>query len=580
MDEIWQAIFLHKELTALVALSILTTILLWVFWERASFWLFNQAYGLPLVGKLSRISSQLDRPQGDEWFLAEKTLCSDYSRWIRSGNQITYENAKKYLAKADDAKSKPTPLFFWLVLVVLVFAEAVTFAYAFAPYFASGDISPNEQKVIALSFAMIIGSFSLFIMHSAGEDLHRNRVISRCMTQWRSDKNKKGSLDLRTVSLGDSQSTDDDMKHYEQTMNRVGSDKHKFWLSVAISVLLVIGAASYYVRYKNIVDGKCQTTSATFSFQQGEETGKSSTIDQPGADAAQAACIVLESPTALVAAGMMAFVFIAVQLLGIGWGMKYSFVGNDSENAYKITGSGRFLSYQAYHDFVFVRIADIAQARLIALRQMMQVNGSNHGEDLKFANQSFHDFFIESQRKNTLSSSNSWNWATRQGAVSEKAVSAEDIRNMISQGKLLQTDKVKREGNSNWTKIQDVKEFAANAPDAAPTFTTFEGGRLAKVVGIAGQHKDIAEEISFDKPILMGRDSQSQIVFATSDVSSRHCQLSFEPSKGVVTLLDLGSSNGTFFKGTRLPKNGKVELVSGDSFYLVDPTNQFKIEIA
>jgi S1-C subfamily serine protease len=77
----------------------------------------------------------------------------------------------------------------------------------------------------------------------------------------------------------------------------------------------------------------------------------------------------------------------------------------------------------------------------------------------------------------------------------------------------------------------------------------------------------------------IGRDPQRcQVIYPaeTKGISSLHCELSLQP--GGVTLTDKGSSYGTFLaNGRKLGPNESAVLNPGDSFYLADPKNEFKV---
>lgn len=77
----------------------------------------------------------------------------------------------------------------------------------------------------------------------------------------------------------------------------------------------------------------------------------------------------------------------------------------------------------------------------------------------------------------------------------------------------------------------------------------------------------------------IGRDpKQCQIIFPsdTKGISSLHCMIR---QQGVnITLMDMGSSFGTFLAGGRkLNANESITLRSGDRFYLADNKNEFKV---
>jgi hypothetical protein len=77
----------------------------------------------------------------------------------------------------------------------------------------------------------------------------------------------------------------------------------------------------------------------------------------------------------------------------------------------------------------------------------------------------------------------------------------------------------------------------------------------------------------------MGRDpSRCQIIFPaeTKGISSLHCEVLQQPSG--ILLTDHGSTYGTFLSnGRKLNANESVTLNSGDSFYLADRQNSFRV---
>jgi hypothetical protein len=80
-------------------------------------------------------------------------------------------------------------------------------------------------------------------------------------------------------------------------------------------------------------------------------------------------------------------------------------------------------------------------------------------------------------------------------------------------------------------------------------------------------------------PVSVGRDPQlCHIIFpsGTNGISALHCEIS--PRPGGVTLTDKGSTYGTFLSGGRkLGENQSAALNPGDSFYLAESVNEFKV---
>jgi pSer/pThr/pTyr-binding forkhead associated (FHA) protein len=61
-------------------------------------------------------------------------------------------------------------------------------------------------------------------------------------------------------------------------------------------------------------------------------------------------------------------------------------------------------------------------------------------------------------------------------------------------------------------------------------------------------------------PVVVGRESGSDLVLSDPEVSRRHARL--EAQRGIVFLRDLESSNGTFLNGRRV--KSAIELLEGD----------------
>ena len=95
--------------------------------------------------------------------------------------------------------------------------------------------------------------------------------------------------------------------------------------------------------------------------------------------------------------------------------------------------------------------------------------------------------------------------------------------------------------------------------------------------GIGGHFNDI--KFPLEGKIIFGRDSaQCSAVYPkeVKGISRLHC--SVEIKNGKVLLMDLGSTYGTFLSdGTKLEPNKPYYLNYGQSFYLVDPANTFRI---
>ena len=126
---------------------------------------------------------------------------------------------------------------------------------------------------------------------------------------------------------------------------------------------------------------------------------------------------------------------------------------------------------------------------------------------------------------------------------------------------------------------------ARQAPMHTPMQTPMSAGALNPSASSAAAHLICSRghfagtTFPINGSLSIGRDPQRcQVVFPsnTQGISSMHCQLSQYGSS--ITLMDSGSTYGTFLAGGRkLNANESVMLKPGDSFYLADPKNEFKV---
>lgn len=72
---------------------------------------------------------------------------------------------------------------------------------------------------------------------------------------------------------------------------------------------------------------------------------------------------------------------------------------------------------------------------------------------------------------------------------------------------------------------------------------------------------DAGKQIMIDRPIVIGRDTQSDLVLADGEVSGQHARITPSPD-GTATVEDLESTNGTFVNHNELM--GPANLEPGD----------------
>lgn len=106
--------------------------------------------------------------------------------------------------------------------------------------------------------------------------------------------------------------------------------------------------------------------------------------------------------------------------------------------------------------------------------------------------------------------------------------------------------------------------------------------QIPSVRSMAAQHNGMRVAVK-GRQIIIGRDQKNcTIAFAdkTPGVSNRHCSITWDENTGEFILTDLNSSYGTFLMdGRRLTPGVGQRLKPGDSFYLGEKGNWFRVEV-
>ena len=416
---------LVSVMLALVVVSVL--------WRKLQWWWHNTWYSFPLIGKINSLSHDPKRDSTDQsWFHVEKTLCSDYKKFIRIQDEHDFQEKVTYLTRAGDNGRKDTPGLIWVLTVALVFIEAMGFSYVLAGYTVPGA-SENTQQMGALGIAFLVSALLVALTHFAGHELYKSGKIKNAEQQ-RSFSAYRG--DVKTVALADRQSIDNNHPGFMQLMNRVGIDQ-TYVVSIVTAVFVsVVAIGATYVRGQVLeqqihqqVTG--QVGGAEMSIKLSKDSldmsvkPSSPGIKLPADDAAQnrmadekavADDISIERHGGWGTFIVLAFIFVFLQILGVLFGFRWGFAGGDSQAAFHSVGAGRYSSYadvrQHYKD-----IADTAQSKLIALQQKLMKRNSQIGSEGHRTSKTFYDFMDAERIRETAERAKELHHATQRGAM-------------------------------------------------------------------------------------------------------------------------------------------------------------------
>ena len=382
-------------------------------WEQVKWWWFNTWVSFPLIGRIAVLSRDFgEDARNPGWFNGERTLCLGYKKFVRLQNEHDFNERITYLTKAGDNGRKSTPPWIWILTISMVVVEALGFSYVLAGYTLPGA-SENLQETGALGIAFLISAILVAFTHFAGHELYVSERIKNARREWVEDKREQ-KLFTGTIPLARAQSGDDHMPSYTQLCNRVGAHaSYKIFILATVFVLLVAGLATYV---RGQVLERELDARVTLSSNQNDNAAHASSnsldmsaanVRLPDADSSSnnaADKKAVNEETNIDRHGgwatfiVLAFVFVFLQILGVIFGYRWGFAGQNSADAFRDIGAGRYSSYSAVREH-YREIADTAQAKLTILQQKIMAKNSTQGTSGQHLNKSFHEFM--QQARNT-----------------------------------------------------------------------------------------------------------------------------------------------------------------------------------
>lgn len=395
MDFIWSFLVQYRLLISLLVTLLVTVLVIKKFWDEISFWWLNTWYSFPLIGKEVRLAKDYESKSKvgkAEWLSAESTLCADFLSHYEKvdKDQELYGKSQDYLTKATENGRNNLHFLGWVLIVALVFVEAMGFSYVLSGFTIPGA-SEDLQQQGALGIAFIISVLLVGLTHFTGHEIHANSLIKKVRVWWKNDKTTTLTPDT-SINL-EKTYQDNNAPAYQKLFNRIPSNAQAqpryVITTLTVIAIIVIAVLATYVRGQVLERMHIDEVSLG-------QASSSGPVD-PFAIAAPA-ILVQEQSEALGKAGddawdrerkggwgtfiFLACLFVFLQAFGILIGYKTGFAGKHSKDARSIIGN--FKSEKEYKNFYSrarQQVARIAQQRLTNLQKRMVWHASNHAND-------------------------------------------------------------------------------------------------------------------------------------------------------------------------------------------------------
>ena len=397
VDNLLGFLFAYRAVIGAIALAIFLVWVILNWWLEVRLFLKSIWYRLPVVGKTARLSKDISHDNSG-WFRAETALCADFASDLRAiaGEPDLYDKAKSYLNKVQELGRNKLNLFGWILIVLIVFVEALGFSYVLAGWTLPGA-SEALQVQGAFGIAFLIAVILVALTHLAGHEMHKRGLVRKARVWWLNDKSDDKPTPLGSatgrVSL-EHDYEDENEKNYVQILNRVDHNAMATpgfpWIGLAAIIVIVsVAVGATYVRIQtqeqilmeeSTLNGE---TRNGFGFPGLTQTPRE--LAQPQQEAQNDLFQDIADTKrrgGRVTFAVLATIFIFIQILGIIIGFKTGFAGKESNTARRIIGNFKSRrEYEAWFARKLAHVSRIAQGHLTRLQSKLQERAADFGVD-------------------------------------------------------------------------------------------------------------------------------------------------------------------------------------------------------
>lgn len=364
----------NKLITGLVISTLLAAILIQAYWDKVGYFIMRVWHGVPLIGKVARLSRQSLMLDAYGWPKSESELCDAYySRYEKIGakNVDFFNKSESYLRTIGERGRRERPFWVFALIFMLIMFEAVGFAYVLVP-FINQNLSANDQSWMGWLFAFLLAVASAILAEVTGRAAHKNALISKARHWWEndSDSDRPNQLkELPGIGIKDTDS-DKDGKDYNRILARINTNhtvtpSHGWMVTTGIWIA-IIAVAAFGIRTMQLKSIETEMVGSPHAFAQ-QNYDSASPFELPADSAAlndQADKQTLtDKMDAIRKASLITFIvlsviYIAIQITSIWLASIFGFAGVESKTAWEHTH--KFSSGQALENWMQSQRVEIA----------------------------------------------------------------------------------------------------------------------------------------------------------------------------------------------------------------------------
>ena len=246
----------NKLITGLVISTLLAAILIQAYWDKVGYFVMRVWHGVPVIGKVARLSKQSLMLDAHGWPKSESELCDAYySRYEKIGAEDVdfFNKSESYLRTIGERGRRERPFWVFALIFMLIMFEAVGFAYVLVP-FINQNLSANDQSWMGWLFAFLLAVASAILAEVTGRAAHKNALISKARHWWENDSDSDRPNQLKELPGIGIKHTDSDKdgKDYNRILARINTNHtvtpSRGWMITTGIWIAIIAIAAFGIR--------------------------------------------------------------------------------------------------------------------------------------------------------------------------------------------------------------------------------------------------------------------------------------------------------------------------------------------
>jgi hypothetical protein len=345
----------NKLVTGAVISTLLSALLIKVYWDKVGYFLMRVWHGTPVIGTVARLASGSTSTDHKKWLLSEASLCNnyyDYYQDVGDKSSDYYNKCESYLDTIGEGDRRERPIWVLVLIFLLILFEAVGFAYVLVP-FINQNLSSNDQAYLGWMAAFLLSIISAGFAEAAGRAIHHNSLVNKARHWWEGDQDENKVNPLKQVQPGvriKETEKDEGGKDYNRILARIVTNQtvtpRHGWIIGCALVVVIMACAAFGIRAYQLksIETEMVGNPSVFAEQSYESSASPFELPEDSAAVNQEASdnTLTDKMDAIRSASLITFVvlsviYVAIQAVSVWLASIFGFAGVESKKAWEYT---------------------------------------------------------------------------------------------------------------------------------------------------------------------------------------------------------------------------------------------------